>query len=334
MVQRIRLLDEAENPGANMGLLDDDLIQYYQFLADKGDVQAQVGFTCFLTSPVTPGRAHSVFSTGMLHLFSYLTGHTWSSSLSVLHRYASLVFLPHRAHLVELIQCSPQVRFTCFLTSPGTPGRAHSVFSTGTLHLFSYLTGHTWSSSFSVLHRYASLVFLPHRAHLVKLIQCSPQVRFTCFLTSPVTPGRAHSVFSSGTLHLFSYLTGHTWSSLFSVLHRYASLVFLPHRSHLVELIQCSPQVRFTCFLTSPVTPGRAYSVFSTGTLHLFSYLTGHTWSSSFSVLHRYASLFSYLTGHTWSSSFSVLHRYASLVFLPHRAHLVELIQCSPQAEK
>lgn len=42
VVQRIRLLDEAEHPGSNMGLLDDDLIQYYQFLADKGDVQAQV----------------------------------------------------------------------------------------------------------------------------------------------------------------------------------------------------------------------------------------------------------------------------------------------------
>ena len=42
-VQRIRLLDEAENPGTASGMLDEDLIQYYQFLADKGDVQAQVG---------------------------------------------------------------------------------------------------------------------------------------------------------------------------------------------------------------------------------------------------------------------------------------------------
>ena len=41
-VQRIRLLDEAENTGTQGGMLDDDLIQYYQFLADKGDVQAQV----------------------------------------------------------------------------------------------------------------------------------------------------------------------------------------------------------------------------------------------------------------------------------------------------
>ena len=43
VIQRIRLLDEAENPGSQSGLLDDDLIQYYQFLADKGDVQEQVG---------------------------------------------------------------------------------------------------------------------------------------------------------------------------------------------------------------------------------------------------------------------------------------------------
>ncbi|KAI1295484.1 Protein sel-1 -like protein 1 [Halotydeus destructor] len=43
VVQRIRLIDEVENPGSFTGVLDDDLIQYYQFLADKGDVQAQVG---------------------------------------------------------------------------------------------------------------------------------------------------------------------------------------------------------------------------------------------------------------------------------------------------
>ncbi|XP_066282750.1 protein sel-1 homolog 1-like isoform X2 [Branchiostoma lanceolatum] len=41
-VQRVRLHDEVENPGGNSAMLDDDLIQYYQFLADKGDVQAQV----------------------------------------------------------------------------------------------------------------------------------------------------------------------------------------------------------------------------------------------------------------------------------------------------
>lgn len=43
VIQRVRLLDEMENPGSSSGLIDDDLIQYYQFLADKGDVQAQVG---------------------------------------------------------------------------------------------------------------------------------------------------------------------------------------------------------------------------------------------------------------------------------------------------
>ncbi|KAL6486457.1 hypothetical protein MHYP_G00058490 [Metynnis hypsauchen] len=42
-VQRIRLLDEVENPGSPSAMLEEDLIQYYQFLAEKGDVQAQVG---------------------------------------------------------------------------------------------------------------------------------------------------------------------------------------------------------------------------------------------------------------------------------------------------
>ncbi|XP_070705439.1 protein sel-1 homolog 1 isoform X1 [Pempheris klunzingeri] len=42
-VQRIRLLDEVENLGSANGMLEEDLIQYYQFLAEKGDVQAQVG---------------------------------------------------------------------------------------------------------------------------------------------------------------------------------------------------------------------------------------------------------------------------------------------------
>lgn len=41
-IQRSRLLDELEN-GFSAGILDNDLINYYQLLADKGDVQAQVG---------------------------------------------------------------------------------------------------------------------------------------------------------------------------------------------------------------------------------------------------------------------------------------------------
>lgn len=43
VVQRIRLADEVENPGMASGMLEEDLIQYYQFVAEKGDVQAQVG---------------------------------------------------------------------------------------------------------------------------------------------------------------------------------------------------------------------------------------------------------------------------------------------------
>lgn len=40
-IQRTRLIDEAEGGGG--GALDTDLIEYYQLLAEKGDVQAQVG---------------------------------------------------------------------------------------------------------------------------------------------------------------------------------------------------------------------------------------------------------------------------------------------------
>lgn len=42
-IQRVRLEDEMDNPGSSTGILDDDLLQYYKFLADKGDMQAQVG---------------------------------------------------------------------------------------------------------------------------------------------------------------------------------------------------------------------------------------------------------------------------------------------------
>lgn len=42
-LQRVRLQDELDNGGQSGGLLDNDLIEYYQLLADKGDVQAQVG---------------------------------------------------------------------------------------------------------------------------------------------------------------------------------------------------------------------------------------------------------------------------------------------------
>lgn len=42
-VHRVRLLDEVENSGLSSGVLDNDLIDYYELLANKGDVQAQVG---------------------------------------------------------------------------------------------------------------------------------------------------------------------------------------------------------------------------------------------------------------------------------------------------
>jgi len=42
-VHRLRLQDEAENPGQSSGVLDSDLISYYQLQAEKGDVKAQLG---------------------------------------------------------------------------------------------------------------------------------------------------------------------------------------------------------------------------------------------------------------------------------------------------
>ncbi|CAF4285342.1 unnamed protein product, partial [Didymodactylos carnosus] len=43
LIQRIRLYDEEENPSQNNIMVDDDLLQYYQLLADRGDIQAQYG---------------------------------------------------------------------------------------------------------------------------------------------------------------------------------------------------------------------------------------------------------------------------------------------------
>ena len=34
-VQRVRLYDELEQPGGTSAQIDEDLLQYYQFLADK-----------------------------------------------------------------------------------------------------------------------------------------------------------------------------------------------------------------------------------------------------------------------------------------------------------
>ncbi len=44
IIHRIRLYDEEEKiVGQNQIMLDDDLVQYYQLLADRGDIQAQYG---------------------------------------------------------------------------------------------------------------------------------------------------------------------------------------------------------------------------------------------------------------------------------------------------
>lgn len=44
VVHRVRLYDEEEKiSGQSQAMLDDDLVQYYQLLADRGDIQAQYG---------------------------------------------------------------------------------------------------------------------------------------------------------------------------------------------------------------------------------------------------------------------------------------------------
>ncbi|KAK2707829.1 hypothetical protein QYM36_015495 [Artemia franciscana] len=42
VVSRVRLLDEAENQGYTTSILDSDLVEYYQMLAENGDVNAQM----------------------------------------------------------------------------------------------------------------------------------------------------------------------------------------------------------------------------------------------------------------------------------------------------
>ncbi len=42
LVQRIRLYDEEEHPTQNNIMIDEDLIQYYQLLINRGDAKAQV----------------------------------------------------------------------------------------------------------------------------------------------------------------------------------------------------------------------------------------------------------------------------------------------------
>ena len=54
LIQRIRLYDEEENPTQNNIMVDDDLLQYYQLLADRGDAQAQVEADARWFSPISP----------------------------------------------------------------------------------------------------------------------------------------------------------------------------------------------------------------------------------------------------------------------------------------
>ncbi|OXB61177.1 hypothetical protein ASZ78_013230, partial [Callipepla squamata] len=66
VVQRIRLPDEVENPGMASGMLEEDLIQYYQFVAEKGDVQAQRAFEYF-NQAANAGNSHAMAFLGKMY---------------------------------------------------------------------------------------------------------------------------------------------------------------------------------------------------------------------------------------------------------------------------
>ncbi|VDP02014.1 unnamed protein product [Soboliphyme baturini] len=66
-MQRIRLSDELEDQSGTQSLIDENLLQYYKFLADKGDVQAQVGLAHLYLSG---GRGVEQDSYMALHYFN------------------------------------------------------------------------------------------------------------------------------------------------------------------------------------------------------------------------------------------------------------------------
>ncbi|XP_055373676.1 protein sel-1 homolog 1 [Condylostylus longicornis] len=62
-IHRVRLLDEIENPGGH----ENDLVEYYQLLADKGDVQAQIALGQLYyqggrSTPQNHEKAHDYFT--------------------------------------------------------------------------------------------------------------------------------------------------------------------------------------------------------------------------------------------------------------------------------
>lgn len=76
-MQRIRLLEENENPNYSTGIMDKDLLDYYQMLADKGDVQAQV-FSCTLSRDVAVKQNAKLF----IRLFWLYFKSVWDSCIT------------------------------------------------------------------------------------------------------------------------------------------------------------------------------------------------------------------------------------------------------------
>ena len=74
LVQRIRLYDEEEHPTQNNIMVDEDLVQYYQLLADRGDPQAQVRRRKRNSDFVNP-RKSSFFSLVLVNYIIYVIQH-------------------------------------------------------------------------------------------------------------------------------------------------------------------------------------------------------------------------------------------------------------------
>ncbi|XP_048486282.1 protein sel-1 homolog 1 isoform X1 [Plutella xylostella] len=83
-IQRVRLLEEAE--GGAGGTLDTDLIEYYQLLAEKGDVQAQVGLGQL---HFQGGRGVTLDASKALHYFQ----HAAAAGNAVAHAFLGKIYL-------------------------------------------------------------------------------------------------------------------------------------------------------------------------------------------------------------------------------------------------
>lgn len=98
IVQRIRLQEEAENQvtGQSM-MMDDDLLQYYHFLADKGDVQAQVVL----------GQLYFQGGRGVGINHEVSTGSMWHPQILLIHNEMQGINICLKSHFYFFDSCKP-----------------------------------------------------------------------------------------------------------------------------------------------------------------------------------------------------------------------------------